>query len=123
MNQYKRKGLTEARPYVPGEDVTGISIAEVDRAAGSPKEGDMIARNPDNPADQWKIWSRRTSAASSVRCCWNPPRNMTLPRPSSVCQQTAGAATYNDPNGGRETSSREAIPGNGRGSRRMDGGV
>jgi hypothetical protein len=28
--QYKRKGLSEMRPYVPGEDLTGISVAEVD---------------------------------------------------------------------------------------------
>ena len=53
--QYKRKGLSEMRPYVPGEDVSGVSVSEADKAAGSPKEGDMIARNPKNGADQWLV--------------------------------------------------------------------
>lgn len=53
--QYKRKGLSEMRPYVSGEDVSGVSISEPDKAAGSPKEGDMIARNPKNHADQWLV--------------------------------------------------------------------
>lgn len=52
---YKRKGVTEMRPYVPGEDVTGVSISDADKANGSPKEGDMIARNPDNHQDQWLV--------------------------------------------------------------------
>lgn len=52
---YKRKGLSEMRPYVEGEDVTGISISEADRVAGSPQSGDMIARNPRNHADQWLV--------------------------------------------------------------------
>lgn len=55
FRHYKRKGLTEARPYIPGEDMTGISIAPVDAEKGSPKPGDMIARNPDNHADQWLV--------------------------------------------------------------------
>lgn len=42
-------------PYTPGEDLTGVSISEPDRANGSPKEGDMIARNPKNHADQWLV--------------------------------------------------------------------
>lgn len=53
--QYKRKGLSEMRPYVPGEDVSGISISAPDKEAGSPKEGDMIARNPKNYEDQWLV--------------------------------------------------------------------
>lgn len=53
--QYKRKGLSEMRPYVPGEDVTGVSVSEADASAGSPKLGDMIARNPKNHDDQWLV--------------------------------------------------------------------
>lgn len=53
--QYKRKGLSEMRPYKPGEDVSRISISEQDKQNGSPKEGDMIARNPKNNADQWLV--------------------------------------------------------------------
>jgi hypothetical protein len=33
----------------------GISISKEDFAAGSPKAGDMIARNPKNHADQWLV--------------------------------------------------------------------
>jgi len=54
-NQYKRKGLSEMRPYVVGEDVTGVSISQADLDNGSPKEGDMIARNPNNNEDQWLV--------------------------------------------------------------------
>lgn len=53
--QYKRKGLSEMRPYYPGEDVSRISISGPDNLAGSPKEGDFIARNPANHADQWLV--------------------------------------------------------------------
>lgn len=52
---YRRKGFSEMHPYTPGEDLTGVSISEPDRANGSPKEGDMIARNPKNHADQWLV--------------------------------------------------------------------
>jgi hypothetical protein len=52
---YRRKAVAELRPYVEGEDLTGVSIGEVDRANGSPKPGDMIARNPTNHADQWLV--------------------------------------------------------------------
>ncbi len=53
--QYKRKGLSEMRPYIVGEDISGVSISIPDKEAGSPKEGDMIARNPKNHADQWLV--------------------------------------------------------------------
>ena len=53
--QYKRKGLSEMRPYVEGEDVSGISISDADKENGSPVAGDMIARNPKNHDDQWLV--------------------------------------------------------------------
>ena len=53
--QYKRKGLSEMRPYALGEDITHVSISQPDKDAGSPKEGDMIARNPKNHDDQWLV--------------------------------------------------------------------
>jgi hypothetical protein len=58
FTRYKRKNVAEMRPYEPGEDLSGVSIAEVDKQAGSPKEGDMIARNPANHADQWLVAQR-----------------------------------------------------------------
>lgn len=53
--QYKRKGVSELRPYIFGEDVNGISISEADKTNGSPKDGDMIARNPKNHGDRWLV--------------------------------------------------------------------
>jgi len=53
--QYKRKGLSEMTAYEIGEDVSHVSISDEDRKNGSPKEGDMIARNPKNHADQWLV--------------------------------------------------------------------
>jgi len=54
--QYKRKGLSEMRPYVVGEELSSsVSISEADLKNGSPKLGDMIARNPLNHNDQWLV--------------------------------------------------------------------
>ena len=39
------------RPYIPGEDLTGVSVSDED----NPKEGDMIACNPENPSDKWLV--------------------------------------------------------------------
>jgi hypothetical protein len=52
---YRRKGLSEMREYIEGELMTGISISEEDKKNGSPKLGDMIARNPKNHLDQWLV--------------------------------------------------------------------
>ena len=50
--QYKRKGLSEMRPYVLGEDLTNISVADVDDPQN---DMGMIARNPKNHADKWYV--------------------------------------------------------------------
>ena len=55
FQQYRRKQIAELRPYEVGETLEGVSVTEVDRNAGSPKAGDMIARNPKNHADQWLV--------------------------------------------------------------------
>lgn len=67
FKQYRRKQIAELRPYVVGEDLAvtlrdrdgmmriGVSISEVDQKAGSPKDGDMIARNPKNHVNQWLV--------------------------------------------------------------------
>jgi hypothetical protein len=52
---YRRRQIAELRPYEPGEVLNGVSISQPDRDAGSPKAGDMIARNPKNHADQWLV--------------------------------------------------------------------
>lgn len=55
FKQYRRRETAELRPYVPDEEMEGISISAADLASGSPKVGDMIARNPKNHADQWLV--------------------------------------------------------------------
>jgi hypothetical protein len=50
--QYRRKGVAEMRPYRPGEDLTGISVSDVD---DPPAPGGMIARNPANHKDSWYV--------------------------------------------------------------------
>jgi hypothetical protein len=53
--QYQRKQIAELRPYDPIESMDGISISIPDKEAGSPKVGDMIARNPKNHDDMWLV--------------------------------------------------------------------
>lgn len=48
---YRRKGLAEMRSYQPGEDLSEISVSKED----TPEIGGMIARNPENYADQWYV--------------------------------------------------------------------
>lgn len=56
FKQYRRKSVSELRPYVVGEKLSEkVSISVQDLKAGSPKEGDMIARNPKNHEDQWLV--------------------------------------------------------------------
>jgi hypothetical protein len=55
FKQYRRKQIAELRPYLPADDLSGVSISAPDKAAGSPKHGDMIARNPQNHSDQWLV--------------------------------------------------------------------
>lgn len=56
FTQYKRKQIAELRPFVEGETLpAGVSVSEVDQKNGSPKVGDMIARNPVNHEDQWLV--------------------------------------------------------------------
>ena len=55
FKQYRRKQIAELADWTPSFDMTGVSVSEPDKAAGSPKEGDKIARNPVNHADQWLV--------------------------------------------------------------------
>lgn len=58
FRQYRRSQIAELRMWEPGDDMTGISVSAEDARAGSPKYGDMIARNPKNHADQWLVASQ-----------------------------------------------------------------
>lgn len=54
-NKYRRSQIAEMADWVPGFDMTGVSVSEVDQKNGSPKNGDKIARNPKNHADKWLV--------------------------------------------------------------------
>jgi hypothetical protein len=54
MENYKnyiKKAVQLMRPYIPGEDLTGISVSPED----TPEAGGMIAINPKNPNDKWYV--------------------------------------------------------------------
>jgi hypothetical protein len=55
FKKYRRKQIAELRPWKHGEDMSRISVTAADSESGSPKEGDMIARNPKNHDDQWLV--------------------------------------------------------------------
>ena len=55
FKRYVRTNIAEMVPYHKGLSLKDVSIAEVDRRNGSPKEGDMIARNPKNHNDKWLV--------------------------------------------------------------------
>jgi hypothetical protein len=56
FKQFRQNVIAEMRPYVPGEVLHPmISISAEDRLNGSPKDGDMIRRNPKNRGDQWLV--------------------------------------------------------------------
>lgn len=56
FKQYRRSQIAELREYEEGEKLSDrVSISAADLEAGSPKPGDMIARNPKNHDDQWLV--------------------------------------------------------------------
>lgn len=55
FKMYRRKQIAQMADWEPGYDMTGVSVFEADRAAGSPKTGDKIARNPANHDDKWLV--------------------------------------------------------------------
>lgn len=62
FREYQRTQRAQMRPVTAKEIAMGrriqnegISISDEDKRNGSPKEGDMIARNPENHADQWLV--------------------------------------------------------------------
>lgn len=56
FKKYTRTNEAEMRPCVLGEKLEdNISISQADKDNGSPKEGDMIARNPLDHNDQWLV--------------------------------------------------------------------
>ena len=52
---YRKKGTIEAERWQPGIDMEGVNISHADKDAGHPKDGDMVARDPENEKDRWLI--------------------------------------------------------------------
>lgn len=50
--KYKRTNIAEMRPYIYGEDLSGISVSKED---DPDKDHGMIARNSENHNDQWYV--------------------------------------------------------------------
>lgn len=51
FKSYIKNTIQPMRPYVPGEDLEGISVWDGD----TPESGGMIAVNPKDPADMWYV--------------------------------------------------------------------
>jgi hypothetical protein len=93
---HRRKRNAELRPYVQGENIGGISVSNADAKAGSPKAGDMIARQgrPTNGsclptgAASWQ-------AISPTSRSDNPARGVTFPRGNRCSQKLLLRSTRN----------------------------
>jgi hypothetical protein len=55
MKEYIKKNGQPMFPWELDTDMTGVSISEADKNNGSPKQGDMIAVNPNNTSDKWLV--------------------------------------------------------------------
>lgn len=70
FKKYRRKSISEMRPvtitdrvnFMADKNISSlrdtafkVSVSVADLNAGSPKMGDMIARNPKNHEDQWLV--------------------------------------------------------------------
>jgi hypothetical protein len=52
FKKYRRTNIAEMRPFITGEDLSKMSINDVD----NPEEDlGMVARNPENHKDQWYV--------------------------------------------------------------------
>lgn len=53
--RYRRTQVAEMADWVPGFDMSNVSVSSEDAKHGSPKQGDKIARNPANHDDRWLV--------------------------------------------------------------------
>lgn len=54
FKNYQKKAIQAMRPYVPGEDLTGISVSPEDAKLPT-LSGGFIAVNAHNPNDKWYV--------------------------------------------------------------------
>ena len=55
MAYYRKKQLQELIPWEPDMPMDLVSISSADKSNGSPREGDMIAFNPEDKTDMWLV--------------------------------------------------------------------
>ena len=55
MAFYRKKALQEMFCWRPDIEQAMLSISEADLTKGSPKLGDMVAFNPNDPSDFWLV--------------------------------------------------------------------
>ncbi len=64
FKKFVRTNIAEMRPVTKEEghfeaeefsDIFKVSVSNEDAKNGSPKDGDMVARNPKNHDDQWLV--------------------------------------------------------------------
>jgi hypothetical protein len=55
MMLFRRKQIAELADWTPDFDMTGVSVSDADKANGSPRALDKIARNPKNHDDKWLV--------------------------------------------------------------------
>jgi hypothetical protein len=55
FKEFRRKQIAELADWHEGFEMAGVSVSDADKANGSPKTGDKIARNPKNHADKWLV--------------------------------------------------------------------
>lgn len=60
FKQYKRTAIAEMRPVTKDDTLLDlqfhkVSVSNADLEGGSPRIGDMVARNPHNHKDMWLV--------------------------------------------------------------------
>ena len=55
MKNYIKKQVQPMMPWEPNMTMELVSISETDKLNGSPKDGDMIAVNPQSETDMWLV--------------------------------------------------------------------
>jgi hypothetical protein len=55
MRYFQKKTIQAMEAWHPDYDMTNVSVSVEDSIADSPKIGDFIATNPNNPNDKWLV--------------------------------------------------------------------
>jgi len=58
IKYYQKKMKQPMRQWTQNEEMDLVSVSDADKQNGSPKQGDMIAFNPNNLDDRWLVAKR-----------------------------------------------------------------